>query len=95
MTSQLECIYKGIREIKAGEFINTNGEKIKYNEYYKLRFDQIINGLPKETEIKIKKELALNVVKNFNIYDKIVITFNILFYNNNRVIIEVKDIKKI
>lgn len=95
MTSQLECIYKGIKEIKAGEFINDKGEKIKYNDYYKLRFDQIINGLPKETEIKVKKELAFNVVKNFNVYDKIVITFNILFYNNNRVIIDVKDVKKI
>lgn len=95
MVSQLECIYKGIREIKAGEFLDSNGEKIKYNDSYRLRFDQIINGLPKETEIKVKKELALNIIKNFNIYDKIVITFNIVFYNNNKIIIDVRDIKKI
>lgn len=95
MVSNLECVFKGIKEIKAGSFKNENGDIINYNQSYRIRFDQIISGLPKETEIKITKELALNLAKNLQIYDKIVITFNVIIYNSNSIRIFVTNVKKI
>lgn len=95
MVSELECVYKGIKEIKAGTFKNENGETINYSDSYRVRFDQIIGGLPKETELKITKELALNLAKNLQIYDKIVINFNIIIYNSNAIRIKINNIKKI
>lgn len=95
MVSELECVYKGIKEIKAGTFKNENGDIINYPDIYRIRFDQIISGLPKETELKITKELALNLAKNLQIYDKIVINFNIIIYNSNTIRIRVINIKKI
>ena len=49
MKTAIEALYKGIKETKAGSFINNNGETINYNGSYKLIFDQIINDRPKET----------------------------------------------
>lgn len=95
MKAQLECIYKGIQEVKGGSFLNTEGQKIEYKTFYKLRFDQIINGLPKETDIRINNELALNTARNFSLYDKVVITFNIVIYSKSKVNIKITDIKKI
>ena len=95
MVCDLDCVYKGIKEIKGGSFQNEKGDTINYNDSYRIRFDQIIAGLPKETEIKITKELALNLAKNLQIYDKIVITFNVIIYNSNTIRINVKNVKKI
>lgn len=95
MKATLECVYKGIEEHKAGSFTNADGKEISYNAYYRICFDQIINGLPKETTLKITKELALNSAKYFTLYDKIVITFNIVIYNQAKIVYTINDIKKI
>lgn len=95
MKSSLECVYKGIEEYKGGSFLSPDGKEISYNAYYKLRFDQILNGLPKETSIRISKELALNTAKYFTLYDKIVINFNIIIYTSKNIICKITDIKKI
>lgn len=94
MVCKQDVVYKGIKETKAGSFINDKGDTINYKESYKIRFDQIINGLPKETEVKISKELALNVAKNFSIYDKVVIDFNVVVYSEKNVAIEITNILK-
>lgn len=95
MKTSLECVYKGIKEIKAGSFVNEKGHSIEFPTYYKIRFDQIINGLPKETEFKLNKELALNTAKNLSIYDNIVINFNVVIYTNKNIFLQITDIKKI
>lgn len=95
MICSLECVYKGIKETKAGSFTDDKGNTINYHEFYKIRFDQIINGLPKETECKLSKEIALNTAKNLNLYDKIVINFNIIYYSSNNISISINNIKKI
>lgn len=95
MVSELECVYKGIKEIKGGSFLNEKGETINYNDTYRIRFDQILSGLPKETEIKITKELALNLARNLQIYDKIVIKFNIIIYNSKTIRVNIDSVKKI
>lgn len=95
MVSELQCIYKGIREVKAGSFQNEKGDTINYKESYRIRFDQTISGLPKETELKITKELALNLAKNFQLYDKIVINFNIIVYNSSSIRININNVRKI
>lgn len=96
MVCSLECVYKGINEIKAGSFKDkVTGELISYSDIYRIRFDQILSGLPKETEFKITKELALNIAKNIQLYDKIVITFNVIVYNSKNFRIFVTNVKKI
>lgn len=78
MKAQLDCIYKGIREVPKGSFTNEKGENINYNDRYYIRFDQIVKGLPAETEIRVTKEQGLNIARQFTLYDKIIITFNVI-----------------
>lgn len=94
MKSAIEGIYKGIKETKAGSFINTQGQTINYNGSYKIIFDQLINGIPKETELKITKEIAMNIMPNCKPYDKIVINLDITIYGNNNISVKVVSIEK-
>ena len=94
MVCELEAKYKGIKEKKAGSFTTKEGKLVNYTDTYKLLFDQIINGLPKETEIKITKEIALNLAKNINIYDNIVIKFSVVYYNADYIKISVVSVIK-
>lgn len=94
MKSAIEGIYKGIRETKAGSFINTQGQTINYNGSYKIIFDQLINGIPKETDLKITKEIAMNIMPNCKPYDKIVINLDITIYGNNNISVKVVSIEK-
>lgn len=94
MKSAIEVLYKGIREVKSGSFVNTNGQTVNYNGSYKLIFDQLINGLPKETELKVSKDIAMNLMPNLKPYDKIVINLDITIYGNNNIAIKVVSIEK-
>ena len=94
MKSAIECVYKGVRETKAGSFINTQGQTINYNGSYKIIFDQLINGIPKETELKLSKELAMNIIPNLKPYDKIVINLDITIYGNNNISVKIVSIEK-
>ena len=93
MICELDAKYKGIKEHKAGSFIK-NGKTINYKDGYNLLFDQIIDGLPKETKIKISKEIALNLAKNLNIYDNIVIKFSVIYYNTDNIKFSVISVNK-
>lgn len=94
MKTAIECLYKGVREVKAGSFVNSDGVKVSYNGSYKILFDQIINGIPKETELKISKDIALNITPNCKPYDKIVINLDITIYGNNNISVKVVSIEK-
>lgn len=94
MKTAIEVIYKGFKERKAGSFVNSNGETINYNNSYKIIFDQLLNGIPKETELKITKEIALNVMPNLKPYDKIVINLDITIYGNNNISVKIVSIEK-
>ena len=94
MKTAIEGLYKGIRETKAGSFINTQGQTINYNASYKIIFDQLINGIPKETDLKIAKDIAMNIMPNCKPYDKIVINLDITIYGNNNISVKVVSIEK-
>lgn len=81
ITSQ-EIIYKGIKEIKAGQFINSKGETVKYRNSYKIRFEMINNGLPDIFSCRIDQEKALQVAQTFKIGDKAKIYFDINIYRD-------------
>lgn len=94
MKYALEGIYKGVKEIKAGSFVNSNGQNVNYNGSYKIIFDQLINGIPKETDLKISKEIAVNITPNCKPYDKIVLNLDITIYGNNNISVKVVSIEK-
>lgn len=94
MVTSQEVKFKGIKCIPAGSFTNDKGQLINYKESYRIIFDQIINGLPKETSLKITKEQAMNIGQNFRLYDDMIITFNVIIYNSNNISITLRDVRK-
>lgn len=94
MKYYIEGVYKAVKEVKSGSFVNEKGETINYKGGYKLIFDQNLNGIPKETELKIDKEIALNIQPSFKPYDRIVINFDVLIYGNNNVSIKILSVEK-
>lgn len=95
MVARIECVYKGIKEVKAGSFITNEGQTVEYKGGYKIIFDQVINNIPKETELKIDKNIALNIIPTFKPYDKIVITFDIVIFGNNNVSVKINSVEKL
>ena len=94
MKTAIECIYKGIKEIKEGSFKNAEGNIINYKGFYKIVFDQIISNYPKETELKINKDIALNIAKNFKPYDRIILNIDFIIYSNTKVIVRIISVEK-
>lgn len=94
MKTAIQGVYKGVREVKGGSFIDNNGNTIKYDNFYKIIFDQVVNGMPKETVLKISKDIALNITPVFKPYDNIVINLDIAIYNNRDIVIKVVSIEK-
>lgn len=96
MQCSLECNYKGIREIPAGSFVNSNGKTINYDKFYKIRFDYMSNNIAVERELKIPSNIALSFEQNYHlkIYDKIVINLNIEILANSRFVAKVISVEK-
>lgn len=94
MKTAIEVIYKGVKEVKAGSFINDRGQKVDYKGSYKIIFDQSINSIPKECSLKISKELATNILPNLKPYDKIVINIDIVIFDNSNISVTVCNVEK-
>ena len=90
----IDGVYKGVKETKAGSFNDINGNLINYKGSFKIIFDQVINGLPKETELKVDKDIALNISTLCKPYEKIVIQLDITIYGNNNISVKVVSIEK-
>lgn len=85
MKTMLDCVYKGIKEIKAGSFTDLTGKVINYPDSYKLIIDEVVNDRAITRELRLKKEIAINITSNFKLYDKICIAFDVYFLNNDLV----------
>lgn len=78
-----DCIFKGIEEKKAIEFTNSAGSTVSIPEHFKINVDEIYEGRCITRQLRINREIALNVSKNFKLYDPIIISLDVYFVNNN------------
>lgn len=85
MICQGEFVFKGIEEREGGEFVNSQGRVIKFDESYIVKVDEIIDNKAQEQNFKFKKsnkKLAEDF-KAFKMYDDILITFNVDLYKSS------------
>lgn len=85
MKCQGKFIFKCIEKKEGGEFVNQKGQKVVYDPTFQVKVDEIIDGKTEERIFKFKasnKELANNFEK-FNVYDKVIIDFNIELYKTS------------
>jgi hypothetical protein len=76
--------YRGLIQRKAGEFINSRGEKIKYDASYEIKVDEQTEEGNFERRFKTPIDSPLvPVLSKVPLYDEIVIEFQIQMFGTN------------
>lgn len=87
-------VFKTLTLRKAGTFKNSDGVDVDYPAAYILKVDEILDsGDINEHKFKIdtNKTVLINTLKEFESYQKINLTFDIVLYQN-RIGLEVVDV---
>jgi len=79
--------YKGIEQKEGGEFITPDNRKVKYEGSYVVKFDEITDSgaIERKAKFKLDNVGLFTRFKGLKIYEKIEITFDLVFSNNNSV----------
>lgn len=86
-----EFIYKGVERREGGEFINAQGQAIKYDESYILKLDEKTEKGIYERRLKISKNNSSLVgkLKSLEDYSKIKLSCEVNFYGNKVTVVPV------
>lgn len=79
-------IYKGIEERKGGEFTNERGRVIKFEPFFKITLDEIVENGKVETRtfnFPIKNTDLADKFKDLDLYCNIIVAFDIVMFRNN------------
>lgn len=85
-------IYKSLEKRDGGEFVNANGQKIKYEDSYLLKMDENNDGSINERKLKVDKNNIglLNQLKDIKPYNEIELECDVLLYQNSCKLIPVR-----
>ena len=85
-------IYKSLEKRDGGEFVNSNGQKIKYDESYVLKIDENVDGKIDERKLKVDKNNIglLNQLKDLRPYHEIELECDVQLYQNSCKLIPVR-----
>lgn len=77
--------FKSIEEKSGGEFVNSQGQKIKYDGSYSIKVDEITdNGIyERRFKVNLNENSLISKLKQLNPYTDVEITFYIQFYGNS------------
>ena len=84
MKCKYNVIFKGVEERQGGVFKNAQGQDIKYDSSYVVKFDENVDGVINERKVKFpSSNLALySKFKSLEPYAKIEICFDVTIQNS-------------
>lgn len=86
--------FRGLNHVDAGTFINNNGEKVQYNESYKLKVDELTNYGLQERVFKLAPDNnLLPTLRQLNVYDDLHLVFDVLVYSSGARLVPVGIVK--
>lgn len=86
--------FRSLGERSAGEFKNEKGVLIKYNSCYLLNVDEIKEDGVYTRQFKIAKDSPfLKELKDVELYQDIVIEFDIIIYRSNVTLVPIALVK--
>lgn len=94
MKCQGNFVFKTLTHREGGIFKNTDGNEVKYPSAYILKVDEnLSNGEINEHKFKIAENntMLLNILKDLQAYQKIVIEFDVTLFTN-RIGLEVVNV---
>lgn len=85
-------IYKSLEKRDGGEFTNSNGQKIKYDDSYVLKVDENVDGAINERKLKVDKNNVglVNQLKDIKSYCEIELECDVQLYQNSCKLIPVR-----
>lgn len=82
MIAEGNFIFKGIRKKDGGEFVNTQGQKIKYDASYEVKFDEVTEDnecFERKVKVSLENKELIEKLLNAKIYSKIHLIFEVGF----------------
>ena len=67
MITEGKFIFKSITARDGGEFTNQQGQVIKYQPAFKVKFDELVDGEPKERTINVSQD-QVELIKELQSY---------------------------
>ncbi|MCI8393308.1 MAG: hypothetical protein HFJ23_05970 [Clostridia bacterium] len=91
MRAKGEFVFKGLEKKDGGEFLNAQGQNIKYDERYILKVDEVVDNDVNERKLKVdvNNTSLVDALKKLKIYDKIVLDCDVLLYQNSAKVVPV------
>lgn len=84
MKCQGKFKYKGLKERKGGEFVNSNNEKVSYKACYLLKVDEQTNNGIYERTFKMDIDSPLvAVLSHIELYQDIILELEVQLYGSN------------
>lgn len=85
-------IYKSLEKRDGGEFVNSNGQTIKYEDGYILKLDENVDGSINERKLKVDKNNTglINQLKDLKAYFEIELECDVILYQNSCKLIPVR-----
>ena len=94
MVAASNFIFKGMKKREAGKFTTKEGKEVQYDEAYFLKFDEVKDDaeiFERKVKVDINDIELINKLKNFNLYQRIILYFEINFWKDNTAIIKLVD----
>lgn len=95
MYTEGEFIFKSIKARDGGEFTNQQGQVIKYQPAFNVKFDEYVEGEAKERSLKVSQDQLelVSELKTFKPYTKVILGFDVGF-NTSGCYIKLVNVKK-
>lgn len=91
MRAKGEFVYKGLDKRAGGEFLNSNGQPVKYPDAYILKVDEVTEEGINERKLKVdvNNTFLVDKLKALKPYDKVTLECDILLYQNSAKVIPI------
>ena len=85
-------VYKSLEKRDGGEFTNSSGQNIKYEDSYVLKIDENVDGSINERKLKVDKNNIglINQLKDVKPYSEIELECEVHLYQNSCKLIPIR-----
>lgn len=91
MQARGKFIFKSLERKDGGEFVNQNGQNVKFDASYQLKVDENNNGVINERKLKVsqKNDVLIQKLMKKNAYDPIELLCDIQMFGSTAKVIPV------
>ena len=87
-----KLVYKSLEERDGGEFVNAQGQNIRFDKTYVLKVDENLNGSISERKLKVDPANVglVNQLRELKVYSEFELECDVVMYQNSCKLIPVR-----